>query len=48
MLLLALFVMSIAVSYALRQALGNTWKGFAIVSAFFILLALLMYYVGKK
>ena len=48
MLLLALFVMSIAVSYALGQVLGNTWYGFAIVSAFFMLLALLMYALRKK
>lgn len=47
MLLLALFVMSIAVSYALGQALGNTWYGFAIVSIFFMFLALLIYIFRK-
>ena len=48
MLLLALFVLSIAVSYGLGQTLGNTWYGFAIVSAFFMLLALLIYLLRKK
>lgn len=48
MLLLALFVMSIAVSYALGQALGDTWYGFAIVSVFFMFLAFLIYVLRKK
>ena len=48
MLLLALFLMSIAVSYALGGALGNTWYGFAVVSAFFMLLAILIYVLRKK
>jgi len=48
MLLLALFVMSIAISYAIGQALGNTWYGFVIVSVFFMILALLSYVLRKK
>ena len=48
MLLLAIFVMSVAVSYTLGQALGDTWYGFAIVSVFFMFLALLIYVLRKK
>jgi sterol desaturase/sphingolipid hydroxylase (fatty acid hydroxylase superfamily) len=48
MLLLALFIISIAFSYGIGQALGNTWYGFAIVSVFFMLLALLFYVLRKQ
>ncbi|MDB9720781.1 hypothetical protein OAA67_02780 [Winogradskyella sp.] len=48
MLLLALFVMSIAVSYALGEAIGNTWYGFAIVASFFLVLAVLFYILRKR
>ena len=48
MLLLALFILSITVSYGLGQALGNIWFGFAIVGAFFMLLALSFYLLRKK
>jgi hypothetical protein len=46
-LLLALFVMSMALSYGIGEFLGSTWLGFAIVSVFFILLALITY-VNRK
>ena len=48
MLLLALFIMSITLSYGIGQALGNTWHGFAIVSLFFMLLALFFYVLRKQ
>jgi hypothetical protein len=43
LLLLALFIMSMALSYGIGQVLGSTWLGFVIVSVFFMLLALLSY-----
>lgn len=47
MLLLALFVLSMALSYGIGEALGNIWYGFAIVSVCFMLLALLFYVLRK-
>jgi hypothetical protein len=47
-LLLALFVLSMALSYGIGQVLGSTWYGFAIVSVFFMLLALLFYVLRKQ
>ena len=48
MLLLALFVLALGVSYAIGQILGNIWYGFAIVGVFFIFLALLCYLLRKR
>lgn len=48
LLLLALLVLSIAISYAIGQAIGNTSYGFAIVSGFLVLLALVSYIFREK
>lgn len=48
MLLLALFVVALGVSYGIGQLLDNIWYGFAIVGAVFIFLALLSYLLRKQ
>ncbi|REE07690.1 hypothetical protein DFQ09_11120 [Winogradskyella pacifica] len=48
LLLLALFVLFIAISYVIGQTLGSTWLGFVIVSVSLMLLALLSYRFRKK
>lgn len=48
MLLLALFVMSMALSYGIGQALGNIWQGFLIVSVFFMFLAVVFFVLRKQ
>ncbi|WP_299111287.1 hypothetical protein [uncultured Winogradskyella sp.] len=48
LLLLALFVLSIAIAYVIGQTLESTWLGFVIVSVFLMLLALLSYKFRKK
>lgn len=43
MLLLALFILALGASYGIGQLLDNIWYGFAIVGAFFMFIALLLY-----
>ena len=47
-LLLALLIMSLAISYAVGEVLGNILYGFAMVSIFFMLFALLIYIFRKQ
>lgn len=48
MLLLALFILALGVSYAIGQIFGNIWYGFVIVGVFFMLLAFIFYVLRKS
>lgn len=46
--LLALFILSLAASYALGLVLGNTYQGFLIIGLFYAVLAILCYLLRDK
>jgi ABC-type multidrug transport system fused ATPase/permease subunit len=46
--LLALFLLSLAASYAIGDALGSTYQGFVVVGLFYAVVALLCYIFRDK
>jgi Zn-dependent protease with chaperone function len=46
--LLALFLLSLAASYAIGNAMDNTYQGFIMVGLFYVVVALLCYFFRDK